>query len=41
MKRSWGSLLLSTGEYRGNPMLKHLVIPDLSACLFDRWLRLF
>ncbi len=37
----WSSVLLGTGRFRGNPMLKHALIPDLSARHFDRWMELF
>lgn len=41
MKRFWRSVLFSSGEFLGNPMLKHAVIPGLNRALFDRWLELF
>ncbi len=41
MKRFWRSVLFSSGEFMGNPMLKHIVIPGLDRALFDRWLLLF
>lgn len=41
MKRFWRSVLFSSGEFLGNPMIKHAVIPGLDRALFDRWLLLF
>jgi hemoglobin len=41
MKRFWRSVLFSSGEFLGNPMLKHIVIPGVDQSLFDRWLLLF
>jgi hemoglobin len=41
MKRFWRSVLFSSGEFLGNPMIKHAVIPGLDQTLFDRWLLLF
>jgi hemoglobin len=41
MERFWRSVLLNTGEFHGNPMLKHLVIPGLDRDHFVRWLTLF
>jgi len=41
MKRFWRSVLFSSGEFLGNPMIKHVVIPGLDRTLFDRWLLLF
>ena len=41
MKRFWRSILFSTGEYSGNPMRKHVVIPGLGRDHFARWLNLF
>ena len=41
MNRFWRSILFSSGEFNGNPMLKHVVIPDLHREEFARWLDLF
>jgi hemoglobin len=41
MKRFWRSVLLNSGEFHGNPMLKHLIIPGLNDTHFSRWLELF
>jgi hemoglobin len=37
----WGSVLCGEGRYQGNPFQKHLVIQELSADHFRRWLDLF
>jgi hemoglobin len=37
----WSSVMLTTGRYKGNPVAKHLVIPDVKPELFERWLGLF
>ena len=37
----WSSVMLTTGRYKGNPVVKHLVIPDIQPHLFERWLALF
>lgn len=41
MKAFWRSVLHNSGEFSGNPMLKHLVIPGLELAHFSRWLELF
>lgn len=41
MKRFWRSVLHNSGEYSGNPMLKHVAIPGLELEHFARWLELF
>lgn len=41
MKAFWRSVLHNSGEFSGNPMLKHLVIPGLDLTHFSRWLELF
>ncbi len=41
MKTFWGSVLHNSGQYSGNPMLKHLAIPGLDRGHFNRWLALF
>ena len=33
--------MLTTGRYKGNPLIKHMVLPDIRPELFDRWLALF
>lgn len=41
MKAFWRSVLHNSGEFSGNPMIKHLVIPGLELAHFSRWLELF
>ena len=41
MKRFWRSILFSSGEYSGNPMMKHLAIPQLEIAHYAHWLELF
>ncbi|GGD55529.1 hypothetical protein GRI62_03345 [Erythrobacter arachoides] len=41
MKAFWRSVLHNSGEYSGNPMLKHLAIPGLELRHFAHWLGLF
>lgn len=41
MKRFWRSILFNSGEFSGNPMLKHMAIPCLEERHFARWLELF
>lgn len=41
MKAFWRSVLHNSGEFSGNPMLKHLAIPGLELRHFSHWLNLF
>lgn len=41
MKSFWRSILFNSGEFSGNPMVKHLVIPGLEEHHFAHWLTLF
>lgn len=41
MKTFWRSVLFNSGEFSGNPMLKHIAIPGLEERHFTRWLELF
>jgi hemoglobin len=41
MKAFWRSVLHNSGEFAGNPMLKHMAIPGLDTAHFSRWLNLF
>lgn len=41
MKAFWRSILHNSGEFSGNPMLKHLPIPGLQLAHFSHWLDLF
>lgn len=38
----WSSVMLTSGRYKGNPMLAHLKHkPRLTSALFERWLALW
>jgi hemoglobin len=37
----WSSIALSTGRYKGQPLLKHIHIPNLNKEHFNRWLHIF
>lgn len=37
----WSSVMLTSGRYKGNPVIKHMVLPDMKPELFTRWLALF
>jgi hemoglobin len=37
----WSSVMLTTGRYKGNPVVKHFAIPGMTPELFSRWLQLF
>lgn len=38
----WSSVMLTTGRYKGNPMMKHLVHADrITPAMFQRWLDLW
>ena len=38
----WSSVMLTTGRYKGNPMMKHLVHADrITPAMFQRWLSLW
>jgi len=41
MKAFWRSVLHNSGEFAGNPMLKHIAIPGLEERHFAHWLGLF
>lgn len=41
MKAFWRSVLHNSGEFSGNPMRKHIVIPGLEERHFAHWLDLF
>ncbi len=41
MKAFWRSILHNSGEFSGNPMLKHIAIPGLEFRHFEHWLHLF
>jgi hemoglobin len=37
----WSSVMLTSGRYKGNPVMKHLALPGIQPPLFERWLELF
>jgi hemoglobin len=37
----WSAALCGSRNYRGNPMLAHRALPDLTDSMFERWLDLF
>ena len=37
----WSSVMLTTGRYKGNPVVKHQALPNIQPALFARWLTLF
>lgn len=38
----WSSVMLTTGRYKGNPMVKHLIHADrITPALFQRWLAIW
>jgi hemoglobin len=37
----WSAALCGSKNYRGNPMVVHRALPDLTQSLFQRWLDLF
>lgn len=41
MKQFWRSVLHASGEFAGNPMVKHIAIPGLEERHFAHWLDLF
>lgn len=41
MKKFWRSIMLKTGEFSGNPMVKHAAIPKIDQPEFSQWLKLF
>lgn len=41
MNRFWRSVLLHSGEYSGQPVVKHNGLPDLEEDDFRLWLKLF
>ncbi|WP_295624462.1 group III truncated hemoglobin [uncultured Nitrosomonas sp.] len=41
MTNFWSAQLRGTSRFRGAPMPKHIVLPELTAELFERWLQIF
>jgi hemoglobin len=37
----WSSVMLTSGRYKGNPVMKHMALPGMKPELFTRWLALF
>jgi hemoglobin len=37
----WSSILLASGRFRGNPIVAHQGVPEITSEGFDRWLVLF
>jgi len=37
----WSSVMLTSGRYKGQPMLAHMKLKDVRPPHFDRWLALF
>ncbi len=37
----WSAALMGSKNYRGNPMVVHRALPDLTQSMFERWLGLF
>jgi hemoglobin len=37
----WSSVMLTSGRYKGNPVIKHSAIPGMKPEMFTRWLVLF
>jgi hemoglobin len=41
MRDFWSSVMLTTGRYKGNPVVAHLGVGGIEERLFGRWLALF
>ncbi len=42
MEEFWGSLMLTSGQYKGNPVAMHLIHSDsIEPRMFDRWMALW
>jgi hemoglobin len=41
MRDFWSSLMLTSGRYKGNPLVVHQRLEGMTPDLFDRWLELF
>jgi len=41
MNAFWSSVMLASGNYKGNPMMTHLQLPRLTQPYFERWLELW
>jgi hemoglobin len=41
MRKFWSSIMLSSGQYKGNPVAVHRHVAGIEMELIDRWLTLF
>src|SRR5581483_9420925 len=41
MRNFWSSVMLTSGRYKGNPVIKHQRVEGLKLDMFERWLALF
>jgi hemoglobin len=41
MRRFWSSVMLTSGQYSGNPVAVHRAVEGLERPMFERWLALF
>lgn len=41
MMSFWSSVMLMSGRYKGQPVVKHQALTDVDCAHFDRWLTLF
>lgn len=41
LKAFWGTVMLGTGGYKGNPMMAHMPIPEMDKDHLVRWLTLW
>jgi hemoglobin len=41
MRRFWSSVMLTSGQYSGDPVTVHRAVRDLERSMFPRWLQLF
>ena len=41
MRDFWSSVMLTSGRYKGNPVIKHRQVEGISYEMFERWLALF
>src|SRR3569833_257700 len=40
MRRFWSSVMLTSGQYSGDPVTEHRAVRDLERSMFPRWLQL-
>ena len=41
MRNFWSSVMLTSGRYKGNPVIKHQRVEGMKIEMFERWLALF